>query len=175
MIDLRSTLLVLGLLGCTGDPPPEPTVNPPGPPPIIPQALPDQTFRRPPPRDMDLTDAGDASVEDADVADSAIPPPTDAAVDAAPDAIVDAAIPNCNDDPCVLAVQLDRCDPCPLGLPGGYVAGQACVVLFNNAVPLFEYEPAACTAACPVDSLQFCNEAVGAALCEIDGQCIHAR
>lgn len=174
----RCAALACLVVACTGDPLPEVTMNPPAPPPIVPERLPDQRFRRPPPRDMDLTDAGDASL-DAEVdaaADRGAVDAADARVDARPiDAAPDAAVPDCNDDPCVLAVELRRCDPCPVGLPGGYVAGLECVVLFNNAIPLFEYFPEQCTADCPLDSLQFCNEGIGAALCEVDGRCIHAR
>lgn len=160
---------VAALFGCTDDPLPSPTVSqPPAMQPDAPGTLPDLRFNRPPPRDMDLTDAGDQGLDGSLDAG-------DAMLDMAPETIVDAqadmAPASCQGDPCVLAVELTRCEACPIAVPASTLADLPCTVAYDPASPLFEYIPFDCTADCPPDALQACNAPVGQPVCGDDGRC----
>lgn len=162
------SVALVPLLGCTDEPLPSPTVTPPGMLPDAPGTLPDLRFSRPPPRDMAIDAATDASADatlDAASLDAEV-------VDAQPtDAAIDMAGLSCQDDPCVLAVELDACEACPIALPTSVVADRRCTVVFDQATPLFEYVPFECTGQCAPDTLQVCNAPVGQPLCGADDRC----
>lgn len=163
-----ATLAAGGLSACTDAPLPSPTVNAPSmAPPTAPGTLPDQRFSRPPPRDMDGSDGGPDALTDmasGDMAGSDMQPADMAGSDMGGPG-------PCQADPCVLAVDLTLCDPCPIARPTSWVAQTRCTVPFNQATPLFEYVPFDCTAACPQDSLQICNAPGGVPQCGVDGVC----
>jgi hypothetical protein len=175
---MRRVCLILSscaaLLGCTDDPLPSPTVNPASAvTPEPPATLPDLRFARPPPRDMTLSDMTLSDMTLSDAGDLGLDASADATPDAAriADAQVDMAAASCQDDPCVLAVELARCEACPIALPSAALADLPCTVPYDQATPLFEYIAFACTADCPVDSLQVCNAPIGQPVCGDDDRC----
>jgi hypothetical protein len=96
---------------------------------------------------------------------------SDAAGDAGPDATADAEIigPRCaGDGDCVLGVNLQRCDACPIAVHEDLVAEIQCVVDYREGFTLYTYGRGDCTGACPEDA---CDDPASRAVCTA-GRCV---
>jgi len=122
-------------------------------------------------------DAGDAGADTGDAgADAADAGADDALPDVAPDATPDAeAARTCeSDQDCVLAVQLDACDPCPIAAHIEGVLADRCRVVYVNGATLGTYAPADCWADCGEAIGEPCLEGPAAAVCDpprVAGRC----
>lgn len=91
--------------------------------------------------------------------------------DAGPDAGSDAEIvgPRCaGDGDCVLGVNLQSCDACPIAVHEDLVAEIQCVVDYREDFTLYTYGRGDCTGACPEDT---CDNPARRAVCTA-GRCV---